>query len=65
MMEKTMLTLKEYSSHSGIGLDSVRRLAHIDGFPSLRIGVKIMIHADAADKWLADVAKKEKLDRAS
>lgn len=62
MSEKTMLTLKEYSSHSGIGLDSVRRLAHIDGFPSLRIGVKIMIHVEAADRWLANVAQSQKLD---
>lgn len=62
MADKTMMTLKEYSAHCGIGLDNVRRMSHIDGFPSLRVGVKIMIHVEAADRWLANVAQSQKLD---
>lgn len=61
---KTMVTVKEYAAHCGIGLNNVRRMAHIVGFPALRVGSKIMIHVDGADEWLKSRAENEKLDRA-
>ena len=54
--EKIMLTVQEFSKISGIGEKRVRCLTHMDGFPAMRNGVKIMIHRERAAKWLADFA---------
>lgn len=62
-MDKTMVTIKEYSEHCGIGLNNCRKMAHIQGFPALRVGAKILIHAEGADEWLRQRAQNEKLDR--
>ncbi len=54
---KIMLSVKEFSELSGLGEKSIRRLSHVQGFPALRNGVRIMIHRRAADAWLADYAQ--------
>ena len=53
-VQKIMLTVKEFSKVSGIGEKNVRRLAHMDSFPAMKNGVKILIHRKKADAWLAD-----------
>lgn len=55
-VEKIMLTVKEFARVSGIGERKVRELTRIDGFPSMRSGVKIMIHQERAAEWLAEYA---------
>ncbi len=52
--EKILLTVKEFSKVSGLGENCIRNLVHVDGFPALKNGRKIMIHRRAADKWLAE-----------
>ena len=54
--EKILLTINEFSRITGIGEKTARRLSHVRGFPALRAGRRIMIHRQAADKWLADCA---------
>ena len=55
--KKIMLSVKEFSELSGLGEKSIRRLSHVQGFPVIRNGVRIMIHRQAADAWLADYAQ--------
>lgn len=57
-----LMTVKEFSARCGIGLEATRRMTREDGFPSIKLGSKIMIHAEAAEKWLAEYAKKYIVD---
>ena len=50
--EKILLTVKEFAKVSGLGESCIRNLAHVEGFPALRNGRKVLIHRRAADKWL-------------
>lgn len=56
---QTFLSVKEYATRAGIGQKTMRRFSHVKGFPALRIGKRIVIHAEAADAWLADYARQQ------
>ena len=47
--EKILLTVKEFAR-------GIRNLAHVEGFPALKNGRKVLIHRRAADKWLEEQA---------
>ena len=55
--EKILLTVKEFAALSGLGVNCVRSLVHVDGFPALKNGRKYMIHRRAASEWLEKQAK--------
>ena len=40
----------------GLGETCIRNLAHVEGFPALKNGRKVLIHRRAADKWLEEQA---------
>ena len=50
--QKILLSVKEFAQVSGLGANTIRNLAQIDGFPALRNGRRILIHRRAADAWL-------------
>ena len=50
--QKILLSVKEFAQISGLGANTIRTLAQIDGFPALRNGRRILIHRRAADAWL-------------
>ncbi|WP_177166194.1 helix-turn-helix domain-containing protein [Selenomonas ruminantium] len=52
--EKILLTVKEFAKVSGLGENCIRNLVHVEGFPALKNGRKVMIHKRAADKWLEE-----------
>lgn len=56
METKVLLTVKEFSQFAGLGERKVREISHIQGFPAIRIGKKIMIHRERAVEWLGDFA---------
>ena len=41
---KILLSVQEFAKITGLGEKSIRRLSHVQGFPAIRIGHRIMIH---------------------
>ena len=46
-MEKTTMSVQELSSQLGISLPKAYELVKSEGFPSIRIGTRILIPVDA------------------
>lgn len=61
---KVMVGVKEFSSIIGMSEKLVRVFVHIDGFPAMNSGVKILIHREAAKEWLAEYCRNTKLSAA-
>ena len=51
-MEKTTMSVQELSAQLGISLPKAYALAKSEGFPSVRIGTRILIPVDAFREWL-------------
>lgn len=52
MNTKKTLTVHELSEYLGIGRATAYELVNSDGFPSFRIGKKILVNADALQEWI-------------
>ena len=61
-MEKTTMNVRDLSIQMGISLPKAYDLAKSPGFPSFRIGKRILIPVDAVREWLADASRKNKAD---
>ncbi len=61
-MEKTTMNVRDLSIQMGISLPKAYDLARSPGFPSFRIGKRILIPVDAFREWLADVSRKNKAE---
>ena len=55
-MEKTTMSVQELALQMGISLPKAYDLVKSDGFPSIRIGTRILIPVDAFRKWLVTVS---------
>lgn len=53
-MEKTTMSVQELSSQMGISLAKAYELVKTPGFPTLRIGTRILIPVDAYKAWLIE-----------
>ena len=51
-MERTTLSVQELSAQMGISLPKAYELLKTPGFPTLRIGTRILIPIDAYKEWL-------------
>ena len=51
-MERTTMILQELSAQMGISLPKAYELVKTPGFPTLRIGTRILIPIDAYKEWL-------------
>lgn len=51
-MEKTTMSVQELSAQMGISLAKAYELVKTPGFPTLRIGTRILIPVDAYKTWL-------------
>ena len=51
-MERTTLSVQELSAQMGISLPKAYELVKTPGFPTLRIGTRILIPIDAYKEWL-------------
>ena len=58
-MEKTTMSVQELSAQMGISLPKAYELAKSEGFPSIRIGTRILIPVDAFREWLVITSNKE------
>ncbi len=51
-MERTTMSVQELSAQMGISLPKAYELVKAPGFPTLRIGTRILIPIDAYKDWL-------------
>ena len=51
-MEKSTMTVQELSAHMGISLPKAYELVKEPGFPTLRIGTRILIPVEGFKAWL-------------
>ncbi len=51
-MEKTTMSVQELSAQMGISLPKAYELVKTPGFPTIRIGTRILILVDAYKEWL-------------
>ena len=51
-MERTTMSVQELSAQMGISLPKAYVLVKTPGFPTLRIGTRILIPIDAYKEWL-------------
>ncbi|MBQ9661722.1 excisionase family DNA-binding protein [Pyramidobacter piscolens] len=58
-MEKTTMSVQELSTQMGISLPKAYELVKTPGFPSIRIGTRILIPIDAFREWLVITSNKE------
>ena len=59
-MEQANLTVKQGQAYIGVGRKKMYELVNSEGFPSFRIGKKILINREALDKWMKEqVSKKD------
>ena len=55
-MEKSTMSVQELSAQLGISLVKAYELVKTPGFPTLRIGTRILIPVDAYKDWLLRAA---------
>lgn len=58
-MEKTTMSEQELSSQMGISLPKAYELVKMPGFPSIRIGTRILIPIEAFREWLVIASNKQ------
>ena len=58
-MEKSTMSVQELSAQLGISLVKAYELVKTPGFPTLRIGTRILIPVDAYKAWLLQCAAKQ------
>jgi len=56
-MDKFTMTPKEAAQLSGLGINRIRELCHVKGFPAFRNGNRFLIHTDCFREWLAAMAE--------
>ena len=52
LMEKTTMNVQELSAQMGISLPKAYELVKTPGFPTIRIGARILIPIEAYKEWL-------------
>lgn len=57
-MEKTTMSVQKLSAQMGISLPKAYELVKSEGFPSIRIGTRILIPVDAFREWLVITSNK-------
>ena len=57
-MERSTMSVQELSAQMGISLPKAYELVKTQGFPTIRIGTRILIPVDAYKTWLIENASK-------
>jgi len=58
-MEKTTMSVQELSSQMCISLPKAYELVRTPGFPSIRIGTRILIPIEAFREWLVITSNRQ------
>ena len=56
---KTTMSVQELSAHMGISLPKAYELVKTPGFPTIRVGTRILIPVEAYREWLLKNAANE------
>lgn len=59
MENKMVLTVKEMAAMLNVSLPTAYELVHRDGFPTIRMGRKILINAEMLQHWLNEQTCKQ------
>lgn len=59
-MSKETISVQEMSARMGISLPKAYELVKTPGFPSIKIGTRILIPVDAFREWLVITSNKQK-----
>lgn len=51
-MEKSTMSVQELSSHMGISLPKAYGLVKEPGFPTIKVGTRILIPVEGFNEWL-------------
>jgi len=63
---KISVSVREFAAMTGIGINRVRNMCHMEGFPAYKIGNRMLIHVEAASEWLKIKAQsKDNIDIAT
>lgn len=60
MIEKSTMSVQELSRQMGISLPKAYELVREPGFPTIRIGTRILIPVEGFQTWLRTKSAKEK-----
>ena len=55
VMDKTTMSVQELSAQMGISLPKAYALVKQPGFPTIKIGTRILIPIEAYKEWLAEI----------
>lgn len=58
-MEKTTISVAELSMQMGISLPNAYELVKQPGFPTIRVGARILNPVDAFNRWLESQSQKD------
>ena len=58
-METTTISVAELSMQMGISLPKAYELVKQPGFPTIRVGARILIPVDAFNRWLDSQSQKD------
>lgn len=58
-MEKMTMTVREMAAQMGISLPTAYELVKRPGFPTIRVGTKILIPVEAFRQWLLSATNKQ------
>ncbi len=58
-MDKLAITVKEMAGLLGLSEPKAYELVHIEGFPMIQLGRKIIIPVSALERWLEENSGKE------
>lgn len=58
-MEKSTMSVKELAGQLGISMPKAYELVKQPGFPSIRVGGRILIPVDAFKEWLVIASNRE------
>ena len=58
-MEKATMSVQELAANLGVSLPKAYDLVQQPGFPSLRVGTRILIPIDAFREWLVAASNRE------
>jgi len=59
-MEKSTISVQELSSQMGISMPKAYELVKTPGFPTIRVGTRILIPVEAYREWLLKNSHKDK-----
>lgn len=58
-MDKAVMSVREMAAQMDISLPKAYELVKEPGFPTIRIGTRILIHVDAFKEWLVITSNHE------